>query len=44
MRFSWSMRWLVGFVAFVALLGVIRLKPSARTGRPTLTVGFLPVT
>jgi NitT/TauT family transport system substrate-binding protein len=48
-------RWILGFAAFVAVLGVLRYKPWVRNGsgteggrnhglRESLTVGYLPVT
>src|ERR1035438_4731402 len=43
-------RWILGAVAFIVLLGVLRYRPwhygfgSGRAAREQLTVGFLPVT
>jgi NitT/TauT family transport system substrate-binding protein len=43
-------RWIIGAVAFIVLLGVLRYRPwhygfgSGRAAREQLTVGFLPVT
>ena len=35
-------RWLVGIVAFIAVLGLLRFKPWQRGS--SFRVGFLPVT
>jgi hypothetical protein len=52
---SSAARWILGAVAIVAVLGVLRYKPWQRSGaqqavdqgsgaRESLNVGFLPVT
>ena len=49
---SASVRWILGAVALLALLGILRFNPwqyvgaggGATAGRQQLTVGFLPVT
>jgi len=51
---SSAARWIIGVVAFIAVLGVLRYKPWQRGAQQTasqtnearekLNVGFLPVT
>jgi len=51
MKIPWTIRWIGGFLVFLAALTILRfrggsnaVKAIAEADRPTLRVGFLPVT